>query len=228
MKPVVHSLYLKTRHDNYWIGNLDISPKRGELFYRPSQNISVSGGKYYPTKGYIKTRSSMQHIDHFSFMSDGDAHQTNKRRGPWEKHISIQRAQFRLPIHQVGQQFLLRDDINNIFSLPLQAIPEGHHVYFNVPLNIKKVFLRIDLISGRNIVNNDLQKIPLEDKEGKFIEEHTRAMGVIEKESNGVNKINFADKIIFLSLFLDKREEAMPTNRRVIVFESTNKKVSFS
>src|SRR3989338_8053224 len=106
MKPEFISLFLRGKYGKKWIGNFNINPSTGDLYYHQSQKTSLGSGTYNPKYGFKQKDGRKMEADHFSFHSNGRLHQTQKKSSKWEKHKLIQTATERLPIKETGQQLL--------------------------------------------------------------------------------------------------------------------------
>ncbi|MFH1545810.1 MAG: hypothetical protein ABIE14_00335 [Patescibacteria group bacterium] len=216
-KPKILSLFVGRKSKSYWLGNFNIKVIAGEIFYHPSQNLSVKRGENISGRGFISKDTDKIKIDHYSFHQTGEMHITKKKSKRGDKHIMIESSKNRISIIDTGQQHLFTDFVKDITKLPNRARPTGDEIIFDIKDNISKVFLRIDLLSGRNLIKNDYKRIPVEDKEGRLL--------VLERRALGVESGN-QDKVLHFSLYEDKRE-ILDFERRIFSPYCENKRRSW-
>lgn len=173
---VNHRMLIALKQDPcvYAIGFFDISTK-GEFFYRLSNNAMLVSDNEKPVL-----------LDHISFHADGKTHLKPKKQ---KRPIPIDRGNKRLPIEQTGHQQLFTDLIEDVTKLPQCKLSGSEtEVIFPIEIDVKMLFLRVDLASGVNIITKNIKPMPRNDAEGELLLTDWRGSGS-------------PDKALFFSLF---------------------------
>lgn len=185
------------------VSYIDIQNQKGELFYRfPFDEVNVN-------LDFQGRKSKDLQFDHISFHTNGTINLTPKkvRRKGQEREI-LEDSSTRLAIKDVGSQHIITDYIKDISIHPEKQRKLNREIVFNVDKSINSVFIRIDLLSGRNYISNNFNKIPFEDENGKYISEEFIPLG-----PNSGN----SDKVFIVSIFEYKKPETISTNRRLFI-----------
>lgn len=188
------------------ISYIDIQNQKGELIYRfPFKDVKVN-------LDFGDRKLQEFPIDHITFHADGTINLTPKRVDRKKRdRVVVEKSDARLPIKEVGNQHLLTDFIKHLSLHPTNirdSMKLDREIVFEIDNSINSLFIRIDLLSGKNYISDEFYKIPFEDEEGRYISEELIGIGPDSGNS---------DKILVVSIFEHKKPETVATLRRFFI-----------
>lgn len=185
------------------ISYLNIQNQKGELIYRfPFKDLKVNLD--YKTKKLLAFP-----IDHITFHANGTVNLTPKKVGRKErKREVLEDSKTRLAIKEIGSQHLITDFVRNIDIYPTHYQKLDREIVFDLEVSIKSIFLRIDLLSGKNFIANEFYRIREEDEDGRYISKELVGLGPDSGNS---------DKVFIVSIFEYKKPQTISTIRRFFI-----------
>lgn len=191
----------------------DISPKGGNLCYRMSQSTFVNRTKFERDKKTdIKTLPTK--IDHITIHKDGSI-QFRPKKGNSELNFKFDEK--RPSLKETGQIHLLTDFLRSWDELPPTKMlhPSVRTILFDLT-DYSAVFIRYELFSSHNIINNDFDKLGKKDERGEFITSENFALGY---------ESGYQDKMIFVGLY--KNFMPMKEGRGIFISDTSGRKISY-